>query len=69
MKFGVPHRCCISCQKLLNIFIPTSLNYKKNHQITLSGLFIEKNNKNNLLKSNFELTQSIFATLKILEFY
>ena len=79
IKFHVPHWCCVNRQKLLNIFNPTSLflylNYKKNHQMTLSGLFIGKNNKNNLLgltntlSGILELKQLTFSALKILGFY
>ena len=67
IKLHVPHKCYVNCQKLLNIFSPTSfflnLNYKKNHQqMELSGLFIERITKIifwNLLTAN---TVNIFCT-------
>ena len=59
IKFHVPHRCYLNRQKLLNVFNPISLfvhlNYKKNHQMTLSGLLLKRITKIvfwNLIRAN-----------------
>ena len=57
---------------LTSLFL--NLNDKKNPQMTLTGMFIENNDKNNLLIFTdtyriLEPKQLTFATLKILGFY